>query len=269
MTSMTSRFVARTLILVGISLVALAGTGFGQAVCGTFDQDQYSTGQPIQFTVTTVTPAGVTLPSSCAFGEIRSGSPTGPLVFAPACLAVLVPLAQGQSTSLTWNQTDQNNQQVPQGDYWFGVSYFDGAFSLTTEWFCTRIADAPSVTLSGPNLVAGGTTNFQLQSPVSSFGFYVVVASITSNVGIPAGLTRLCIDQDFVFNLSFPTPNPAIFTNFQGNLDALGNSPPIGITIPNVPIVQGLPFKIQGAVITSVGPLTAVTASNALNRCVQ
>ena len=52
-----------------------------------------------------------------------------------------------------------------------------------------------------------------------AFRPYVVAASLTTNTGLNAGGGLfVSLDPDPVFALSFPVPNPFLFTGFQGTL---------------------------------------------------
>jgi hypothetical protein len=95
-------------------------------------------GEPILVTLTNNSAETITLPSSCTFAAVFSGDACGGgAVFAPACLAVLTPLAPDETSSMSWDQLDQGGQQVPAGLYSFEIRYFDGAFNAQT--CCTDV----------------------------------------------------------------------------------------------------------------------------------
>jgi hypothetical protein len=79
---------------------------------------------------------------------------------------------------------------------------------------------------------------------------YHVLASLTSNTGLDVSpLERLDLDQDLLFDLSFPVHHPALFTSGQGTLDATGSTTAPAMHIPNVPALQGYPLKIQALLL--------------------
>lgn len=208
--------------------------------------------QPGQTITLTIRPnQAVVLPSGCAAGSIRDGINGNPVALY-ACPAIIVMLSPCASYSMTWNQIDATGNQAPPGTYWFEVAYFSPAGNLVSEWFCFRLEAAggtpPTLKPFGP-LVQGQSTVFEIDSPGTPGGFYIMLASLTSNTGIALGNDVLCLDDDFVLSQSFPTPNPAVFTGFQGFLDGNGYATGFGITMPNFPPgVSCIPFHTQALI---------------------
>ena len=89
------------------------------------------------------------------------------------------------------------------------------------------------------------------------------MASFTSNnpIVLTTGLPT-CIDQDSLFALSFPVPNPGVFTGFQGTLDAFGTAAGISVAIPASPVVNFQPLVLQAAVIGGPGGLRLTNAQS-------
>jgi len=93
-------------------------------------------GQSIEVTLTNNSSQTITLPSDCVYQAVYcsgtcEGIPPGALVYGPYCLTVLWPIAPGRSKSMSWDQRDQNRQQVPSGTYAFEVSH-DAGMCLPT-----------------------------------------------------------------------------------------------------------------------------------------
>ena len=253
---------------IALALIATAVPVSGQAgLSAEFDRDVYVPGQNVNMTLTAG--VGLNFASGCVVQQVRSGSPTGPVVFAPfICPLIFITLNPCDTFTTGWNQLDSSGTQVADGDYWIGIGYFpNSGGALITDWFCARVDSNPPAAVLSANgsLTVGQTTTFGLSAPGDPFATYVVVASLRSNVGLLAGGVRYHVDQDFVFEASFPVPSPGIFSNFQGPLDATGQSPTIGITLPNTPILQCLPFKMQGAVISTSGGSVSVIPTNPLS----
>ena len=93
-------------------------------------------GQWIQVTLTNDSSETINLPSSCVYEAVFAGEwCEDPLVYGPACLTVITPIAPGQSETMPWDQRDGNGQQLPSGTYSFSIRHDSG-------WCC------PMVTIS-------------------------------------------------------------------------------------------------------------------------
>jgi hypothetical protein len=62
------------------------------------------------------------LPSSCLWQLVFKDTCGGPIVNLPYCLSVLTFVPPGESMSSTWDQRDQDGNQVPPGTYVFSVA---------------------------------------------------------------------------------------------------------------------------------------------------
>ena len=104
----------------------------------------------------------------------------------------------------------------------------------------------------------------KLSSPSQVSAGAILAASLTTNTGLNLSPTEhLALDQDFLFYLSFPAPNPFLFTHFQGTLNVKGEL--VGaIQIPNVSTLQGAQIAVQGVVIDKNG----LTLSNGITRII-
>ena len=247
---------SRTFLALAATIM-VAATASAQIMSAEISPPSARPGQPITLTVSPNQP--VTLSTGCAATSIRDDINGNHVTFY-ACPLILVNLAPCATYSQTWNQQDQFGNQVPPGTYWFEVSYFTSAGSFQQEWFCFRIEAAnsnpPTLRSLGP-LVQGTTTLFEIDSPSSAGSFYLVLASLTSNTGLPFGADRLCLDNDVVLAQTVPVPNPAAFINFQGFLDPSGFAGGIAVNMPSFPPgVSCIPFHTQ-AILVDLGLGTA------------
>lgn len=79
-------------------------------------------GVPVELTVHNGTGGFLMLPSSCLWQAVFSGSCGGPFTVIPYCLWILTFIPPGESMTSTWDQRDQENNQVPPGVYVFSVN---------------------------------------------------------------------------------------------------------------------------------------------------
>jgi hypothetical protein len=88
-----------------------------------------------------------------------------------------------------------------------------------------------------------------LNAPANQGDVYVVAMSMSTNYGVDAAPgVHVGLDIDFLFNLTIPTPDPTLFSGFQGTIDQAGGAT-ASIAIP--PLFIGcLPLHAQAAVIT-------------------
>ncbi|MAG32283.1 MAG: hypothetical protein CL908_15480 [Deltaproteobacteria bacterium] len=226
-----------------------------------------SPGQTVSITVTAI--QQISLPSPCVWQMVRANSPTGPTV--PQfifCITVITPLAPGQSQTGTWSVGN-----VAPGTYWFQVGWFSplGA-SLQNEFFCfeVRAPGSQDPTLTATTVARlGQTLSMDVAAPLLPGAPYIGAMSLTSNNPIPLGANGpwTCIDNDLVFQLSFPAPLPGLFLNLVGTTDANGNATGIGINVPNLPALTWFPLKAHVAVLS---PMTLTpTLTNGLAFTIQ
>lgn len=133
------------------TLVLLAAPAAAQLPCGgvpgvTADASPAVAmpGQPITVTLTNNSGQTITLPSSCTFGGVQTGSDcTGAFVYGQFCLTVLTPIPPGQSSVQVWDQTDGSGNLLPAGDYSIPIQYYDGNFVSNTCCLAVSIVDEP------------------------------------------------------------------------------------------------------------------------------
>jgi len=78
-------------------------------------------GETVTLTVHNGTEEFLVLPSSCLWQAVFADVCGGPFVIVPYCLHVLTLIPPGESLSSTWDQRDQDGNQVPPGTYVFSV----------------------------------------------------------------------------------------------------------------------------------------------------
>jgi len=248
------------------AIVLTAGTVAAQGVSAVVTPNPAPVGQPITLTITEAQGTGIQLPSSCVYTSIHSGGPTGPVVAAPLCLAVITPVPAWGTRSQTWNQQDNSGQQVPSGRYWFEIRYWDNSFTnIDSDFFCVDVAGAPGfqTLVATTGAQTGQPLLMDVQAPAFAGGVYVAAASLTTDTTQTFAPITLCLDDDVLFNLSFPVPHPALFANFQGALDVSGNATGLTVLVPNLPQLQCLGLHVAAraaAPVTGGGGSAAARA---------
>lgn len=248
----------RSFLVVVLAALPLTAQGL---VSGYVSVNPVAPGQATAFTVTNAGSVNITLGSGCAYATVRQGLPTGPITFMPLCTSISlnIPPCGTATTSFT------PAAGLAPGLYWFEVRYATllGA-NLNREYFPFHVLDPAQPVLFpvtqarvGQDLILG------LTAPNQAGGVYVAAASYTSNLGFAAGPTQyVAIDYDWLFGLSFPSPDPFLFSNFQGAIDPFGSAPPIIVHIPALPALVCKPLHVQVAVLGGTG---AFVLSNPLN----
>lgn len=135
-------------------------------------------GQTVLVTLDNQSSQTITLPSSCTYGSVHSGSSCASAVFTPFCMAVLVGIPPGQSSSMSWDQTDDSGSPVPVGSYSFSVSYWDAGFS-SLQTCC-----APLTITEPTTYCTAGTTTNNCNATMSASG--------TPTAGAPSGFSLTC-----------------------------------------------------------------------------
>jgi len=189
---------------------------------------------------------GITLQTACTFTTVRLYSPTGPVIVALPCAAVLVPVAPCATRSQAFTPSTVLYDTL----YYFEVDYYDSAFVHHVD-FIPGAFDGPG----GSTFVAttpaqiGTVLVMQLSDATFPGAAYAIGLSETTNVGITLSATQfISLDQDGIFALAFPTPDPAYFTGFQGTLDATGSATGT-IAIPYVPALACRSLHAQAVVL--------------------
>jgi hypothetical protein len=215
-------------------------------------------GAPVSFILEVTSTVG--LSSGCGINEIRAGSPTGPVVYQPfICPAIIITITPGAPYTYNWDQRNNSGLQVPAGTYYARFSYWDQNFAnIVHRWVPVRIDDPaapPLATLSATGFpTTGSLFSIQILDTNNPGAFYVIAASFTTDTGwTVAPGTHIALDQDALWNLSYPIPSPQLFLGFNGALDATGLTLVPSIAVPPLPQLIGLPLAIQGAVLGSGG----------------
>ena len=229
--------------LPALSALALLVAPLGAQVSSSVGPPQAPVGCPIQITLSNDT--GVAVATGICPFEIQDAA--GNLVFAPACIEILVFIQPGDTFTTQWDQVDQNGNQVPPGSYQVRVNEPDGDVEFhKVEIGGTAAAIAPlGVAKTGTN------RSYQLCSPGDPGRPYRLAASFTNAVGISTCAGTVPLDLDGLFFLSQSTPG--VFQNFAGVLDATGASAAPSIAIPAQPGLVGTSFQLAFVVLDSPG----------------
>jgi len=162
---------------------------------------------------------------------------TGAYVYAPPCVAVLVPIAPGDTFVTTWNQIESYwGNPVPPGNY-------------VIELPAYGISKPVTIAGNGAALASRGVprigTNRSLQfcAPTEAGRLYLGAASAAPALGIPTcgGVIPLSIDALLFASLIQPN---ATFQNFTGVLDSAGTSILPSLNIPNDPNLVGIQVAV-------------------------
>ncbi len=238
--------------LVFAAICAVAGA---QTICSTISPDPVAPGQTVTLTVTDISGAGFQFPSSCLFTTVHSGTPAGPVAPWPLGFCGFNAITVAAGASATDTQAVPTN--ASSGLYYLKVQYKAvGAASYSTSWapFTVRAAasTSPLLTVTAQPHV-GQTMTMDVSSAADAYMPYFAAGSITTEVGISFPPVFVALDPDILFTLSFPTPDPFLFANFQGNLDVLGVATNLSCFIPNIPQIVGLPLHFQVGIIDALG----------------
>lgn len=93
------------------------------------EKEEYQIGEPVVFTVTNTGERNITFPNTAPFiiyqiikcgwyGLIRP-------IYVPIALQMLVTLEPGKSINFSWDQKDNDRNQVPEGEYMVVVDYYE------------------------------------------------------------------------------------------------------------------------------------------------
>lgn len=235
-------------------LLVCAATSFGQSLHGVFNPSIPLAGTTVQVRMTNGSTQPAVLSSGCGYNAVISGSPTGPIAFQPfICPLILITIAPCGSRTLNLNLP----VGLAPGPYYVRVDYsLGGTGPLIQEFMPFEIGGGTAPVLSSTSLPQLGTTwQAGINAPSLPSALYFTAASFSANVGIPLPPSNfIALDFDLLFQLSFPTPDPLLFQNFQGVLDASGQSPlPIGVNIPNAPALLWQGIILQAALLDFLG----------------
>ncbi len=202
--------------------------------------------------------------------EIRAGSPIGPVVRGPGpCILLLVVVGPNSPyTNLGWDGRDSNRAPVAPGTYYMKIAHrpVNTNVPWTDHWVPVHITpQTPPLgpLLSAPAMTSGQTWPISLSDAANPSASYWMAASFTTNRGFGFGPVHIALDIDPLFLLSFPAPNPAIFSGFQGVTDNAGNAS-ASISVPPF-----APRGLQVCVHAIVQNGLTVNATNPLTRVVR
>jgi hypothetical protein len=218
-------------------------------------------GELVQVTLTNGSAQTIVLPSSCVFESVHSGAACGGAsVFTPLCLAILVPLAPGQSATGEWNQWDNDAAQVAPGSYSFQVRYFDAGF--TSQFTCCATLTVECAQASATVRNGSGTNPLTLSSvvPPELGGTWQASLDCSAHASGPA----------FLITRSLPASGPPTAFGeilvggprlLRNTLAHAGSSVTFSTAVPADFALCGLQASSQGVCFGSPGP----RLSNALD----
>lgn len=241
-----------------LALAALVVTLPAQSLTGKCSPNPATVGQPISLVLDTYEASSVVLASGCGLATVRQGSPTGPIIYQPfICPAVIIAIAPGPGNRpIVWPGTDNRGNAVAPGLYFIEVVGWNNASVQVRDFFPVRIDPATGPT--APTLTVNGTTGLgdmpilDITRPSQPGAIFVVAASLDTNVGQNIAGLSIALDNDFLFNQSFPVANPAYFSGFVGALDGTGFGQAV-VTIPNIAGLAGFQLSLQAVVIGGTG----------------
>ena len=247
-----------------LSVSGIAQTTF----VGCVNNPTVPVGTPVTITLNAGVPGG--LFSGCGIDEVRLGSPTGTVVYSPFfCPAIFINVGPGTNTVVTWSQLDAFGVQVAPGEYYMRVAWGANTGGPSViKWFPVRIEDPanplPTMSITSPR-TPGSTVSVNINHPGSNLpATYIAAASFGTETGFdPAPSLHVALDQDVLFNLTFPLVDPglaSIFQNFSGATDAAGNATAT-FNIPNDPGLIGIPFCFQAGMFDSLGNFSLTNAT--------
>lgn len=234
-------------------LLALAGLVSAQTLSGIFTNTIATPGQPMTLRVSNGGPATVQLTNGCGYNAVVAGTPTGPVVFAPLiCPLILIQIQPCGSRNTNFTAP----ASLTPGVYYLRIDYrIPPATNVISESFpfSVQAAGAPLLAATTPARI-GTSLLCDLSAPAAANGYYLTGASLSTNTGFSAGPGLfLSLDLDFLFALSFPVPDPVLFTNFQNSLSPTGTATGIGVNIPNIPQLLWKGVALQAAVVDAFG----------------
>ncbi len=233
--------------------VIAASTVLAQPLTGVFTPQTATAGTPVVLRVSNGGTQSLTLTSGCGYNAVIAGSPAGATVFQPLiCPFILITIGPCQSRNVNVNIP---SSLVP-GQYYVRIDYRIGAnTAVVSDYFPFAIPAAGAPTLASTTPAQIGTSLLcTLNAPGFGGGYYIMAASFSANTGFAVTPTLyVALDLDLLFNLSFPAPDPTLFTNFQDGLSPTGTSNTIAVNIPNLPALSWLGMVLQGVAFDGVG----------------
>src|SRR5262245_37466477 len=177
-------------------------------------------------------------------------------IFSPICPLLALPLDPGKTFSTTWDQIDDNFVQVPARTYTIDVFLVGAPIQHHTIMVGGAVSGVAP--LGVPKI--GTTRHYALCSKSDPGGFYVMLASGSSLVGIPTCGGTIPLDPDAILTASLS--DPTVFVSTAGNLDAAGMSSAPALAIPSLPSLVGVNVNLAMLVLDLVGacPFKSISA---------
>lgn len=232
-------------------LLALALTLPAQGPTFVVTPDTAAMGTTRNIRVTATNTISVDFPG-CLFSSVHSAGPGGPVLLGTPCPTPVPTQVQMCGViDATWTPP----ASLGTGTFWLRCDYTDLTTGvLLTRWADFRIEQPQDAVLNQTvQSELGAVWSLDLLAAPLAGAPYIAAASLTTDVaqGSPAGLVSL--DADFLFALSFPTPLPSLFTNFQGTLDATGQATLLA-NIPNLLAYECVGVHVQAIILPAQGP---------------
>ena len=143
-----------------------------------------------------------------------------------------------------WDQRDNAGQPVPAGNYFVRVTYDVGP--PTIHPLVLGGTDA-GVVLEGTAVIqetlTGESRHFSLCAPLDAGFPYVLLASLTADVGIPTCAGTFPLDPDALFTLSLTAG--AVFQSSTGMLGPTGTTTAPVFDLPPNPNLIGLSLELS------------------------
>ena len=252
-------------VLLAMMTAIVTGVSVGQSPTYTITPDTAPAGTARVIELTNGPLAPISVQSTfCLWTSIHTGGPGGPLapVLSPFCLPASGSLQPCGTTTQNWTPP----AVLAPGTYWMKCQYVDATGAIVPRWVDFRIdaTSEPTLTPVSPPQV-GQTWALILSHPADPNSGYVAGASLSTDQGIALPGLPLTLDQDLLFNLSFPVPHPGLFTDFQGVLDANGNAA-LFVHIPPIAGIACFGIHVQSVLINSQN---ALELSNCIDAVIQ
>jgi hypothetical protein len=250
-----------------IAIASLTSAGLGQAVSAVITPNPSFGGGSVTITVQDATGLGFSYRPNCIATTMHAGQPNGTQIPLLLLICGVTPVSVPPYGSVSKTQVLPST--ISPGVIYWRVQYFPaGSTTLTTEWFCFNVQPATDPVLTQQTAAqVGQNMVMDVAWPAGGGLPYVAGASLTTNTGINVGGGLfVSLDPDLVFSLSFPVPDPLLFSGFQGVLDAGGNAFGLAVNIPPIPSLAYLPLHVQAAIIQPPGQPVRLT--NVVNACI-
>jgi hypothetical protein len=165
-----------------------------------------------------------------------------------------------------WNQVDDFGNPVREGTYRIDVDVPDPWTGLVSIESHTVVVSGknPSIAPRGVPRI-GLARGYQLTATQFPLKQYVMLASLSTTVGIGTCAGTLPLDADPLFMMSLTAPG-STFAGFTGTLDIFGKSISPTLSLPNDPTLVGLPYHLAFVTLdpTSPCPFSSISSVESL-----